>query len=312
MADWIKMRSSLLTNPKVVRMAKVLLADQEFLEWLCPGCDLPVTRDESVTKRHVPAVTRVVVGALLPTWSAVNDTAGRDGIIRHAASRDIDETAGVPGFGKALLAVDWLKELPNDEGVQFVNFEEHNSPQKERSLTAKTPAERQKALRERRKAEAAAAAESHGDGGRDSNGDVTLLRHDRVEKKRVERKRNKGAKAPSSATLPTWMQELVNLYHEVLPELPGVAVMNAEREQAMRDFRDWVLNSKRGDGGHRATNDVEVLEWTREYLQRARLNDFIMGRTPRPPEHKNWKPSIEWLLSAKGMQKVIEQTEAPA
>jgi hypothetical protein len=120
MADWIKMRSSLLTNPKVVRMARVLLADKEFLDWLCPGCDVSVTRDESVTKRHVPVVTRIVVGALLPTWSAVNDTAARDGIVRHASSREIDETAGVPGFGAALIAVDWLRELPNAEGVQFV------------------------------------------------------------------------------------------------------------------------------------------------------------------------------------------------
>lgn len=125
-------------------------------------------------------------------------------------------------------------------------------------------------------------------------------------------KKKRGAKAPLSADLPTWMQAMIDLYHEILPELPGVAVMNAEREQAISDFRDWVLNSKRTDGSHRATSDDEVLAWTREYLQRARLNDFIMGRTQRPPEHKNWKPSIEWLLSSKGMQKVIEQTEVPA
>lgn len=123
-------------------------------------------------------------------------------------------------------------------------------------------------------------------------------------------KKKRGAKAPLSADLPTWMQALIDLYHEVLPELPGVAVMNAEREQALRDFRDWVLTSKR-NGAPRATNDDEMLAWAREYFGRARLNDFIMGRGPRSPEHKNWRCSIEYLLSAKGMQKVIEQTEAP-
>lgn len=122
-------------------------------------------------------------------------------------------------------------------------------------------------------------------------------------------KKKKGAKAPLSADLPTWMQALVDLYHEVLPELPGVVVMNAERQQALRDFRDWVLTSKR-NGAPRATNDDEVLAWAREYFGRARLNDFIMGRGPRSPEHPNWRASIEYLLSAKGMQKVIEQTEA--
>jgi hypothetical protein len=309
MADWIKMRSSLLTNPKVIRMARELLKDPDFVDWMCPG--FCVTSDESVTKRHVPVVTRIVVGALLPTWSAVNDTAARDGVVRHAASRDIDETAGVPGFGKALMAVEWLKELPDGRGVQFINFEEHNSPQKERSLTAKSPAERQKEYRERKAREAAERDARNAE--RDAPRDVTVTSQsdDRVEKKRVEKK-NKGAKAPSSAALPTWMQALIDLYHKVLPELPGVAVMNAKREQAMRDFRDWVLHSTRPDGSKRATTDDEMLKWAREYFERVRLNDWLMGRTPRPPEHRNWKPSIQWLLSADGMQAVIERTEVPA
>jgi hypothetical protein len=105
MADWIRMRSSLPLNPRVTKMARLLLAEREFLDWLCPGCDVPVTSNESVMKRHIPVVTRVVVGGLLLTWSMVNDTAARDGVVRHAALRDIDETAGIPGFGAALFAV---------------------------------------------------------------------------------------------------------------------------------------------------------------------------------------------------------------
>lgn len=124
-------------------------------------------------------------------------------------------------------------------------------------------------------------------------------------------KRKASRKAPTADDIPPWMQGILDLYHEVLPDLPGVVVMNAERQQAMRDFRDWVLHSKL-DGKPRATNDEEMLAWSRRYFERARLNDWIMGRVPRPAEHKNWKPSIEWLLSAKGMQKVIEQTEAAA
>ncbi len=189
MADWIKMRSSLLTNPKVIRMARVLLADPEFMEWLHGDCHSVTPRDASVTKRDIPVVTRIVVGALLPTWSAVNDTAGRDGIIRHTASQDIDETAGVPGFGRALMAVEWLEELPQGDGVRFVNFEEHNSPQKERSLTSKSGAERTKDYRERKKRESE--EQRHGDEKRDVTSDtvVTSQRDDREEKKREEGER---------------------------------------------------------------------------------------------------------------------------
>ncbi len=119
----------------------------------------------------------------------------------------------------------------------------------------------------------------------------------------------KGAKAPLSAELPTWMQALIDLWHEILPELPGVAVINAERQQAARDFRDWVLTSRRKGGTPRATNDAEFLDWTREFFNRARANDFVMGRGPRSVDHQNWRCSFEWLISAKGMQRVIEQTQ---
>ena len=125
-------------------------------------------------------------------------------------------------------------------------------------------------------------------------------------------RKKKGAKAPMSAeSLPTWMQGLVDLYHEILPELPGVRVMDKERDQALRDFWEWVMTTKRPDGTPRATNTEEALAWARDYFTRARNNGWIMGRTPPSPGHENWRCSIEYLLSSKGMKKVIEQTEEP-
>jgi hypothetical protein len=129
-------------------------------------------------------------------------------------------------------------------------------------------------------------------------------------KSKGQSKRKKGAKAPLSADdLPTWMQTLVALYHEVLPELPGIRVMDKEREDALRAFWDWVMTTNRPDGTPRATNDDEAFAWTRDYFTRARSNDFIMGRGPRSPDHKNWRCSIEYLLSSRGMKKVIEETQ---
>lgn len=191
MSDWIKMRSGLPTNPRVVKMARVLLAEQRFMDWFRPGATAvtsDVTRDERDEQRDISVVTRIVVGTLLPTWSMVNEAAGRDGIIRHASSRDIDHTAGVPGFAKALAAVDWLEILPNDAGVRFINFEEHNSPQKERALTSKSGADRQKEYRERKKRETEEAAlrDASSDGQRDAT--VTSQRDGREEKNREEKR----------------------------------------------------------------------------------------------------------------------------
>jgi hypothetical protein len=314
MADWIRMRSGLVTNPRVTKMARILLADREFLDWLCPGCDVPVTRDEAITKRHIPVVARVVVGALLPVWSMVNDTAASDGIVRHATSRDIDETAGVPGFGRAMIEVEWLDDLPNGEGVQFVNFEEHNSPHKERAPSAKTGAQRSKEYRERKAAEKAAASQDS-DNERDGKRDVTktsrdVTRDPRGEGRGGDKKNKKEPNGSSSAgKLPPCPNDaIVAIYHEVLPELPGVKLMPKARKTALQRTWHWVLTSKRADHTPRATNADEALAWFREYFARARDNDFLMGRTPRSGEHANWRCDLDFLLTDKGMRHVIEKT----
>lgn len=117
----------------------------------------------------------------------------------------------------------------------------------------------------------------------------------------------------STARLPTCRPEqVVAIYHEVLPELPGVRVMDKAREKAIRDRWQWVLTSTKPDGSRRATTAEEALDWLRSYFQRARENDFLMGRTPRTGEHANWKPDIEYLMKSQGLKQVLEKTNLEA
>lgn len=303
MADWIKMRSSLLTNPRVTRMARLLLQDAEFLAWMYSGRD--VTRDESVTKRDIPVVTRVVVGGLLPVWSMANETAGRDGVVRHASSHEVDDAAGIPGFFRALTAVEWAEELDDQSGVRFINFEEHNSPQKERSLTGKTGADRQREYRERKKREAEEAAQR--DGNRDGPGDVTVTSHSdgREEKKREEKKKT-NTSPDKLPTCPT--QDLIDLYHLTLPDLPKVRLQTKDRARALQKTWTWCLTSLRSDGQRRAETAEQAVQWFRDYFARAGQNDFLMGRTPRSGEHANWRCDLDFLLTDRGMKHVIEKT----
>lgn len=310
--SWIKMRGSLVTNPRVIRIARLLLDDPEFLEWY--GATLQaVTASNSVTRRHVTVVTRVTVGALVPLWSGVNECAGNEGLLPGATLFEIDEMAGVPGLGRAMEVVGWL-EVEEGVGIRLPNFTEHNTVEKQRKTGAKTDAERQREYRARK-------AQKTGDAGQEGGGDepesvtksVTEKRdvsRDTVttEKRRVEKKR-RGAKAPmSAADLPTWMADIVATFHEVLPELPGVRVMDQARKDVLTNFRHFVLTTNSPDGSPRATNDEQVVAWTRRFLELARSNDFIMGRGPRSPEHRNWRPGIEYVLSARGMKKVMEET----
>lgn len=88
--------------------------------------------------------------------------------------------------------------------------------------------------------------------------------------------------------------------------------MDSAREKAITTFWQWVLTTTKPDGSARATTAEEGLAWARDYFQRARSNDFIMGRGSRSAEHVNWRCSIEYLLSTRGMKKVIEETQEGA
>jgi hypothetical protein len=117
--------------------------------------------------------------------------------------------------------------------------------------------------------------------------------------------------ASSAAKLPTCpVQDLIALYHEILPNLPAVRLETDSRKKALRKTWEWVLTSKRADHTPRATNAAEALDWFRSYFERATENDFLMGRNQRSGEHANWKCDLDFLLTERGMKHVIEKTQA--
>ena len=101
--EWIKMRIDLASDPAVVRIRRATGLDADS-----------------------------VVGKLHRLWGWA-DVHTADG---SAAGLDVDwvdETAGVPGFGAAMIAAGWLKA--DDAGIRFANFDKHNGqPAKVRAL----------------------------------------------------------------------------------------------------------------------------------------------------------------------------------
>lgn len=108
------------------------------------------------------------------------------------------------------------------------------------------------------------------------------------------------------------VQKVVDLYHEVLPELPKVRLLNDGRRRSIQKLWKWVLTSKKTDKTARATNAEEALAWIQQYFTIARGNDFLMGRTPRTGEHVNWQCDLDFLLTDRGMKHVIEKTQKVA
>jgi hypothetical protein len=116
--------------------------------------------------------------------------------------------------------------------------------------------------------------------------------------------------APALPVCPA--EKMVELYHEVLPELPRVRVMDDARRKAMQKRWRWVLTSRRADGVPRACNAAEALGWLRQFFERARDNDFLMGRSGRGAGHESWQCDLDHLMSDKGLKAVIEKTGVAA
>lgn len=106
---------------------------------------------------------------------------------------------------------------------------------------------------------------------------------------------------------------IVQSYHDVLPELPRVKLMDSKgRKAKIADFWKWVLTSTKSDGTKRAANAAEALAWIQSYFERARANDFLMGRSNRTEAHSTWRCDFDFLLTDKGKKQVIEKTEVAA
>jgi hypothetical protein len=110
--DWIKMRAALTTCPKVAAMARAIGIAEEF----------------SGLSRH--AMRLLVVGGLHAVWAAVNEHTA-DGVMANAYPEDLDDIAGIEGFGLAMKSAGWLEVDEAAQTLTFPNFGQWNTPAKD-------------------------------------------------------------------------------------------------------------------------------------------------------------------------------------
>jgi hypothetical protein len=102
--------------------------------------------------------------------------------------------------------------------------------------------------------------------------------------------------------------QIVDLYHERLPELATVRMMGAERKKAIRKFWVWIFESHKNDGTKRATTAEEGIAWVGAYFTRAVENDWLMGRSGRSTQWKDWEADIDYVVSPSGIKQIVEKT----
>lgn len=115
----------------------------------------------------------------------------------------------------------------------------------------------------------------------------------------------------AESQVPCPYEKIVEAYHEALPSLPRVRMMDDKRKKAMRQRWGWVFRERREDGRARATNGVEALAWFLAFFERASHNDWLMGRRPSK-DYPDFKADFDFLLRDSGWKAVIERTEAAA
>ena len=125
--DWIKMRAALTTCPKVAAMARAIGMAEEFRG----------------LSRH--SMRLLVVGGLHAVWAAVNEHTS-DGVMANAYAEDLDDIAGIGGFGEAMQAAGWLVADEIAATLTFPNFGQWNTPAKD-----STAAERMRKHREKQR-----------------------------------------------------------------------------------------------------------------------------------------------------------------
>jgi hypothetical protein len=289
--DWIKMRSNLWDDPRVARL-----------------CDMTDQGEAAV------------IGGLYWLW-ATADQHTEDGVLDGLTLRQIDRKTGVQGLGAALVAVGWLST--DGDSVLIPNFEDHNgSSAKKRLQTARRVAAH--------KASGNAADVVVGAVGSDAvtpdceEGNAVSVSETlavRDLEKRREEKREEGGKPPVGSEQPTKpaagmpacpADQLVALYHEVLPELPRCRLMTDSRRKALQRRWRWVLASRLADGNRRAQTAADALDWFRRFFERARGSDFLMGRGTRSAGHEGWQCDLDFLVGDKGLKAVVEKTEVAA
>lgn len=176
--DWIKMRTDLYRDPKVCLMADILMhEDGDLASYISQHAQ----RDMTVTRNVMRNVT---VGALVAVWGVARHQGKRidnDLVIQNSDVWVIDDIADLPGFGQAMMSVEWV--IKKDENLIFPSFFKEFNVEPGGDQRQKN-AERQRRYREKNN------GKSNDECNALRNVTVTSQSNDREEKRREEYKKD--------------------------------------------------------------------------------------------------------------------------
>lgn len=255
--DWIKMRNNLWNDPRVSQV-----------------CD------------KTGAGEATVIGGLYWLW-ATADEHTESGFMPGLSISSIDRKSNVAGLGAALASIGWIDE--NDNGITIARFGEHNgSSAKRRSADAQ------------RKAGLRSLSASDTDKVGTPCGKITPTPGARVEKRRIEiqplildrisvtsKADDEFSAATNKSNCPH--QEIIALYHEVLPQCPQVREWTPSRATQLR--ARWNEDEQR-----------QNLTYWRRFFEYVGTCDFLVGRSGKVP----FFADLAWMTKSANFVKIRE------
>jgi uncharacterized protein YdaU (DUF1376 family) len=93
------------------------------------------------------------------------------------------------------------------------------------------------------------------------------------------------------------VDKIVEIYHQVLPELPRVMALTVKRKSSIKQRWDQLKPESTEDG----------VESFTDYFKLVRGSDFLMGKKPASNGHKVFVATLEWLVNESNFIKVCER-----
>lgn len=265
--DWIKMRVDLAEDPAVIAMATKLSIDE-----FC------------------------IVGRLHKLWSWA-DKHCADGHAKGVTNVWINKYVCHTDFAECLQQVGWL--AVTDDGVSFPQFDRHNGESAKKRIEAAERKRLQRILEQ--SAIDAAKCPSHVLEMSQQNCDESVTR----EEKRREELTSKAYVLGQAEDAPLFSsidvpakpdcphQEIIAIYHEVLPQCPQIRDWTPARATQLR--ARWNEDPNRQNLGY----------W-RRFFEYVKGCDFLVGRAGKAP----FFADLEWLTKSANFTKIREEKYA--
>lgn len=271
--DWIKMRTDIYRDPKVIAMADYLFDVDGDLN---RHVNQMMRRDMCVTRN---VMRNVIVGALVTLWGVTRHQGKRNGddlLVDGVTIIAVDDIADLPGLGEAMEKVGWVEAV--DGGIMFPRFfTDHNADPNDYSRSKN--AERQRRFRSKNVTDC------------NVTDNVTVTH--REEKRREEK---------NSKTSPTPSEESSAVADRDEDEISGSSLefvrdsWNASGPLPCLRLTEKLRKAARAR--------LRVPWWSEHWLlalERLPQCRFLWGESDR-----GWKADLEWFLKPDSVQKILE------